>query len=307
MDAEREVGGRPIARDHGLGEVRRDRREQGAGVDSAAGRRAEQVGERERGAELGRILPLLAGVALLVPVRCEDPPLEVRHPGDHLRPREIAAVDQHVDLPRHPRLLLERVDVAQGGHVLRHELAHVRSDVRLGVRRPAQDGERQARDQDVARALDREVERGAAAAGAPPRGDDRRVADRFTHTAPGDALPGGACERPGAREHRGNVGCARGALREAGERRYPGRDGAPERQHDPHDHGHGEPVDHRHRGEQQHQEAGRGGQGRTGDQGAAAHGRGPGGGSRVEPPRPRLVVARLQLNRVVHRETDQHR
>ena len=212
----------------------------------------------------------------------------------------------HVDLTRYAGLLLQGVDVAQRGHVLRDELADVRRNMRLGVRGPAERGEREARDQHVSRPVDGEVERRPAGARGPARSPGRAVGDRIAGAAPGDLLPGRAHERPGPRKHRRDVRRRRFALGEAGERRDAGGGRAGQSEDDPDDHGHCEPVHHRDRREQQHEEPRRGGQASACDDRAAAHRCGPRRGARPEPLGARLVEARLKLDRVVHGQPDEH-
>ena len=103
---------------------------------------SEQVGERQRRAQLGRVHLLQAGVACLEAVRLEHARLQVGHPADR-GGRGHRAVHGHVDLAGHAGRVLQLVHVAQRLEVLRHELAHVRLDGGLRVGHPADHRDRQ--------------------------------------------------------------------------------------------------------------------------------------------------------------------
>ena len=144
-DAEREARHLVVRRQHALREVGRDLVEEGVDRRSrdARVRGAEEVRQRERRAQLGRVLGLDAGVAVLVTVRRQHPRLELGHPGDHARVGEVLGAHHHVDLARQAGGLLQVVHVPQRGHVLGHELAHVGDHLGLRVRRPAEHREQQ--------------------------------------------------------------------------------------------------------------------------------------------------------------------
>ncbi len=142
---------------------------------SSVGGRPEQVGQRERRAELRRMLSLHAGRLRRVAVARQDALLEARHPVDHVRSGEVRGVNGHVDLARDARRALEPVDVPQRRKVLRHELADVGDDRGLRVRDPSGGGDHEANREHVLRALDGVQERAPAEAA---HARDERAAGR---------------------------------------------------------------------------------------------------------------------------------
>ena len=65
--------------------------------------RAEEVRQRQRRAQLGRVAPLRAALAGAVAVLAQHLLLEARHPGDHLRVGDVVGAHGHVDLAGHAR------------------------------------------------------------------------------------------------------------------------------------------------------------------------------------------------------------
>ena len=167
-DPERQVGGLAVARDHALGEVGRAPGEAAARTFALVGARgAEEVGQRERRAELGRAALLGAALALPVAVRAQHVALEARHPGEHRRTGDVVGAHRHVDLAGHAGGLLELVHVAQRLEVLRHELLDVGHHLALGVEHEAEHRHGQPDGQHLARAREGHPERAPGAIGQP--------------------------------------------------------------------------------------------------------------------------------------------
>ena len=182
-DAERQVGGLPVLGDHSLREVGRHRLEQRADGALVGNAGAEEVGQRQRRAELRRVLRLGAAGAGAVAVGLQHLLLEVGHPAKRRRGGEVVASHGHVDLARHAGHALEVVHVLQRRQVLRHEVAHVRDHLGLGVGGPAEHREGQAHREHLLRAGDGAVHgteaQVARAPGRPP--------GEAAGAAPGDA------------------------------------------------------------------------------------------------------------------------
>ena len=214
--------------------------------------RLEQVGERQRRAQVG----LAAAVLGRVVVALEHAGLVVAHPRDHLRVGQVLALHDDVDLARHAGRLLQRVEVAHAAQILRHQLAQVGVDAGLRVEREPGQREHEPDQQHALRPLERAAQRGLARAAAePPQRREQapharaQLVDELGRPARRGAEPPAAPAPPRGRRQR------RGARAE----------GEEERDRDAHHQQHAEAAHHRHRRQQQHEEADARGQRRGGD------------------------------------------
>ena len=146
-------------------------------------RGAEEVGQRQRRAQVGAAAAALGRVA----VALEHAGLVVAHPLHDRRVGEVVAFDHDVDLARHAGRLLERLEVLHGGQVLRDEPVDVGHHLGPAVEPPADDRERRPTAEHAARPPQRAAHgrvAGAAArarrAGAP----SRRAAASVSSPAP---------------------------------------------------------------------------------------------------------------------------
>ena len=139
------------------------------------------VGSRNRlGSEsAGHSARLAAAALLAVAEALEHGGLVARHPADDLRVGEVVGLHRHVDLAGDAGLALERVEVAQGGRVLRNELLDVGDDLRLRVGDEPQESDRHGDPQHPGGAL-----HGGAHGRAPGRGDPARDGLPDTRGAP---------------------------------------------------------------------------------------------------------------------------
>ncbi len=268
---------------------------------------AEEVGQRERRAQLG----LAAAALVAVAEALEQPVLVARHPPHDGRVGELVARDHDVDLAADAGRLLQGLEVGQravaaaraaGGRTRRGccvssaqpsaATTSPRARTRPGCAAAARTAPRPAapaRAQRPRRAVARDEVAGAAQRGA---GEVARAADGGRErTEP----------RPAAPRRRGRARLGRGQHRD------PERQRAHERDRDAGHEQQAEAADHRHRRQREHEEArGRRGRGRRDRRRAARRRPVDRLGDRLA--RPRLLLhPRLQLDRVVDREADEDR
>ena len=216
---------------------------------------AEQVGERQRRAQVG----LAAAVLGRVVVALEHPGLVGAHPRDHLRVGQVLALHDDVDLARHAGRLLQRVEVAHAAQVLRHQLAQVGVDAGLRVEREPGQREHEPDQQHALRPLERAAQRrprapARRAAAAARAGATRAAPSSSSELAPRRAPSAPSCPPPPRRRAVERASAAVPALSaRQNASTMPTTSSSAEAAH------------HRHRRQQQHEEADARGQRRGGD------------------------------------------